>query len=467
MAPPPHALVIPYPAQGHVIPLLELAHALVDRGFTVTFANSEFNHRRVVAAATESSLLDRSSRIRLVAVPDGMEPGEDRNNLVRLTLLMAEHMAPRVEDLIRRSGSDAEGDGPITCVVADYNLGMWALDVARRTGVKSAAIWPASAAVLASLLSIDKLVQDNIIDPEDGSALSQGTFQLSPDMPVMQTAHLAWNCIGIQHGQAAMFRCLIASVRAVDKCDFILCNSFHGAEQATFARFPQILPVGPFLTGERKKAAVVGHFWRPEDDACMSWLDKQPARSVVYVAFGSFTMFDTRQFRELALGLELSGRPFLWVVRPDIVLGGDVHDYPEGFVDRVGGASGRGMVVAWSPQQRVLSHPSVACFVSHCGWNSTMEGVRNGLPFLAWPYFADQFVNQVYICDVWKVGLRAEADESGVITKEHIAGRVEELMSDAGMRERVEAMKKVAHESINHGGSSHRNFDMFIEAIKA
>ena len=169
MAPPPHALVIPYPAQGHVIPLLELAHALVDRGFTVTFANSEFNHRRVVAAATESSLLDRSSRIRLVAVPDGMEPGEDRNNLVRLTLLMAEHMAPRVEDLIRRSGGDAEGYGPITCVVADYNLGMWALDVARRTGVKSAAIWPASAAVLASLLSIDKLVQDNIIDPEDGT----------------------------------------------------------------------------------------------------------------------------------------------------------------------------------------------------------------------------------------------------------------------------------------------------------
>jgi UDP:flavonoid glycosyltransferase YjiC (YdhE family) len=167
MAPPPHALIIPYPAQGHVIPLLELAHALVDRGFTVTFANSEFNHRRVVASAAESSLLDRS-RIRLVAVPDGMEPGEDRNNLVRLTLLMAEHMAPRVEDLIRRSGGDADG-GPITCVVADYNLGTWALDVARRTGVKSAAIWPASAAVLASLLSIEKLVQDNIIDPEDGT----------------------------------------------------------------------------------------------------------------------------------------------------------------------------------------------------------------------------------------------------------------------------------------------------------
>jgi hypothetical protein len=283
-------------------------------------------------------------------------------------------------------------------------------------------------------------------------------------MPVMRTAHLAWNCIGNHEGQEALFRYLIGGVRAVEECDFILCNSFHGAEQGTFARFPKVLPIGPLLTGERSGKAV-GHFWRAEDDACMSWLDAQPARSVVYVAFGSFTMFDTRQFQELALGLELCGRPFLWVVRPDIVHG-DVHDYPDGFLGRAVGG-GRGMVVAWSPQQRVLAHPAVACFVSHCGWNSTMEGVRNGVPFLAWPYFADQFVNKVYICDVWKVGLPAEADESGVITKEHIAGRVEELMTDVGIKERVEAMKKASHESINEGGSSHDNFDMFVEAMKA
>ena len=165
---PPHALVIPYPAQGHVIPLLELAHALVDRGFTVTFVNSEFNHSRVLAAMTDDTTRNGGllGRIRLVEVPDGMEPGEDRNNLIRLTVLMAEHMAPRVEDLITRSHAGV--DGPITCMVADYNLGAWALDVARRTRIKSAAIFPASAAVLASLLSIPKLIQDNIIDSKDG-----------------------------------------------------------------------------------------------------------------------------------------------------------------------------------------------------------------------------------------------------------------------------------------------------------
>jgi UDP:flavonoid glycosyltransferase YjiC (YdhE family) len=95
-----------------------------------------------------------------------------------------------------------------------------------------------------------------------------------------------------------------------------------------------------------------------------------------------------------------------------------------------------------------------------------MEGVRNGVPFLAWPYFADQFVNQLYISDVWKVGLKAVADESGVITKEHIAARVEELMGCTNMRERVEAMKTAAHESILEGGSSHGNFDTFAEGMK-
>jgi hypothetical protein len=166
MASPPHAVVIPYPAQGHVIPLLEVAHALADRGFAVTFVNTEFNHARVVAAGAG---LEDGGRIRFVAVPDGMAPGEDRNQLVRLTMLMEEFMAPQVEELILASsvGGGAAGE-KITCMVTDYNVGSWALEVARRTGIRSAAVWPASAAVMATLLSFDKLIEDKIIDAEDG-----------------------------------------------------------------------------------------------------------------------------------------------------------------------------------------------------------------------------------------------------------------------------------------------------------
>ncbi|CAN6371821.1 unnamed protein product [Urochloa humidicola] len=72
----PHALLLPYPAQGHVIPFMELAHRLLDSGFAVTFVNTEFNHRHVVGAAAAAS--SSAGRLRLVGIADGMDDGEDR-----------------------------------------------------------------------------------------------------------------------------------------------------------------------------------------------------------------------------------------------------------------------------------------------------------------------------------------------------------------------------------------------------
>ena len=89
---------------------------------------------------------------------------------------------------------------------------------------------------------------------------------------------------------------------------------------------------------------------KPEDARCLEWLDAQPGRSVVYVAFGSFTVFSPRQFEELALGLELTGRLFLWVVRPDFAAGGLSEAWLDEFQRRVGSA---GMIVSWCPQQQV------------------------------------------------------------------------------------------------------------------
>ncbi|KAJ0785872.1 putative 2,4-dihydroxy-7-methoxy-2H-1,4-benzoxazin-3(4H)-one 2-D-glucosyltransferase [Helianthus annuus] len=90
---------------------------------------------------------------------------------------------------------------------------------------------------------------------------------------------------------------------------------------------------------------------------CLEWLDQQPACSVVYVAFGSFTIFNQTQFQEVALDLELTNRPFLWVVRPGLTK--ETCDmYPDGYTDRIGT---RGKIVSWAPQQAVLALPSIAC----------------------------------------------------------------------------------------------------------
>ncbi|XP_028056114.1 UDP-glycosyltransferase 83A1-like [Camellia sinensis] len=195
----------------------------------------------------------------------------------------------------------------------------------------------------------------------------------------------------------------------------------------------------------------------------MGRLVDQPANSVVHVAFGSFTVFDQIQFQELALGLELTNRPFLWVVLPDIT--DENNDaYLKRFKER---AATRGRMVGWAPQQKVLGHPSVACFLSHCGWNSTMEGLSNGIPLPCWPYFADQFFNQSYICDVWKVGLGFNCDENGIVKQGEIKDKVEQLFSDKTFKARSLDLKEVVSKSAKESGCSHNNFNNFIEWMKA
>ncbi|KAK9107262.1 hypothetical protein Syun_023273 [Stephania yunnanensis] len=95
-----------------------------------------------------------------------------------------------------------------------------------------------------------------------------------------------------------------------------------------------------------------------------------------------------------------------------------------------GRVASRGQIVGWAPQRDVLAHPSVSCFLSHYGWNSTIEGLSMGIPFLCWPYFADQFLNESYICVVSKVGLKLKATENGLISRYEIKTKVAMLLGD-------------------------------------
>ncbi|XP_058070352.1 UDP-glycosyltransferase 83A1-like [Magnolia sinica] len=447
----PHALLIPFPAQGHVKPFMELSYRLIDRGFKITFVNTEFNHSRVVAASSDHS------HIRLVAIPDGMAPDEDRNEVGKLCDGIFRVMPRALEEMIR--DVNESDDDKITCIIADASMS-WALEVGRTMGIRGAAYWPTSVGLLALILHIPKLIEDGVIDT-DGFPLKEQIIDLSPTLPAMNTAHFFWLHIGEDPtAQCSFFRCLNHINQAIKLDNWILCNSFYEMEPSACDSAPNILPIGPLLAGGRP-GQLEGNFWQ-EDSTCLSWLDQQPAHSVIYIAFGSFTIFDRRQFQELALALELSGHPFLWVVRPDLTDG--LSDaYPDGFEARV---ANRGRIVGWSPQQKVLAHPSIACFLTHCGWNSTMEGLSNGVPFLCWPYFVDQFVNRTYISDVWKVGLGLKPDSGEIITKEEIKAKLEELLGDKGIRARSLELKVMARKSVGGGGSSSKNFNNFIEEMK-
>ncbi|CAL4944335.1 unnamed protein product [Urochloa decumbens] len=212
---------------------------------------------------------------------------------------------------------------------------------------------------------------------------------------------------------------------------------------------------------------------------CLSWLSTKPSRSVVYICFGSWAHFSAAQSRELALGLEASNQPFLWVVRADGSDDSTSQWAPEGWEERV---AGRGMVVrGWAPQVAVLAHPSVGAFLTHCGWNSVLEAASAGVPVLTWPLVFEQFINERLVTGVaafgarvWDGGTRGERAKEAETTvpAEAIARAVAGFMERGARRERMEArageLAECARVAVGENGSSwcdiHRLIDDLVQA---
>ncbi|OIW16731.1 hypothetical protein TanjilG_14501 [Lupinus angustifolius] len=165
----PHILVIPYPAQGHVIPLMELSNELVKHGIKVTFVNTDFTHKRIMKALQEKCVV--GNEIQLVSIPDGLQDGDDRNDLGKLTEALFEVMPKKLEMLIEEINKSLSNK--ITCIVADGNLG-WALEVSKKMGIRTVAFWPASASLLILFFSLQKLIDDGTID-SDGLRLDRNS----------------------------------------------------------------------------------------------------------------------------------------------------------------------------------------------------------------------------------------------------------------------------------------------------
>ncbi|KAM4106924.1 hypothetical protein ACJW30_04G099700 [Castanea mollissima] len=450
MASQPHVLVVPFPAQGHVAPFMKFSHRIVDHGIKVTFVSPEFIHERL------KTTMPMKSPIRLVSFPDGLEPGDDPNDTIKLTNSFLDVMPGHFKDLIEKiSESD---DERISCVITD-GMVVPALEVAEKMGIKMAVLCPAGPATLATVLSIPKLIQDGIIDTR-GTPLKNELIWLSKDIPAWTSTKLPWSCPGDSKSQEFLFGLVIRMNHFVKQCNWLLCNSFYELDSLALNLIPEIMPVGPLLLANQS-GSHIGSFW-PEDSTCLSWLDKQPVGSVIYASFGSTSTFSQQQLDELALGLELIGQPFLWVARSDII-NETLTEFLYGFRTRI---ADRGRIINWAPQEQVLAHPSTACFLSHCGWNSTLEGISMGVPFLCWPYFTDQFQNKSYICDVWKVGLGLNPDENGIITRHEINIKIKTLLFDDGIKTNALKLKEMAKKSVTEGGSSFKNFESFIEQIK-
>jgi UDP:flavonoid glycosyltransferase YjiC (YdhE family) len=240
----------------------------------------------------------------------------------------------------------------------------------------------------------------------------------------------------------------------------LILNTAASLEEPALAhiapRMHDVFAVGPLHAMSPAPAAATS-LWRA-DDGCMAWLDCQADRSVVYVSLGSLTVISPEQFTEFLSGLVAAGHPFLWVLRPDMVTARLQHaDLQEAVVAAAAGDS-KARVVRWAPQRDVLRHRAVGCFLTHAGWNSTLEAAVEGVPTVCWPFFVDQQINSRFVGGVWGTGLdMKDACDAAVVAR-----MVREAMESGEIRATAQALAEKVRRDVADGGSSATEFKRLV-----
>ncbi|XVF20936.1 hypothetical protein REPUB_Repub12eG0046800 [Reevesia pubescens] len=386
----PKIILVPYPAQGHVTPMLKLGSAFLSHGFQPIIVTPEFIYHRITAN------MDPNDEVRFMSIPDGLDE-KGPHDFFAIEKAMENIMPIHLEGLIHKVDEEEE-NGRVVCMVIDL-LASWAIQVANRRGIPAAGFWPAMEATYRLITAIPDMVYSNLIT-ETGCPQYHGTVFSGPSQPLLSTEDLPW-LIGTQASRKARFKFWIRTLERSRTLPWLLVNSFHQEfiddhHHSSPAENPMVLPVAPL--GRPSLIEKNPSFWE-EDISCLDWLDKQKPNTVLYISFGSWVSpIGDSKIKSLALTLESFRRPFIWVLAYSWRQG-----LPNGYLERV---SKQGKVVSWALQLQVLQHKAVGLYLTHCGWNSTMEAIQCQKRLLCYPVGGDQFVNCKYIVNVWKIGVK-------------------------------------------------------------
>ncbi|KAJ1271275.1 hypothetical protein BS78_06G116800 [Paspalum vaginatum] len=373
--------------------MLKLAKILHSRGFHVTFVNSEFNHRRLLRSRGARAL-DGLPDFRFATIPEGLPPSDvdatqDVPSLCRATM---ENCLPHFRRLLAELNSSPDVP-PVTCVFGD-DVMSFTLEAAREIGVPCALFWTASVCGYLGYLCYRTIVEKGIFPFKDAEQLTNGFLDTpAADWATGMSKHIRLkdfpSFMRSTDPEEFMFHFALKVTEQMAGADAVILNTFDELEQDGLDAMRAMIPssasihtIGPlaFLAEEIVPRggpidALGSNLWK-EDVSCFDWLHGREPRSVVYVNYGSITVMTNEELVEFAWGLANCGHDFLWVIRPDLV-NGDAAVLPPEFTEAI---KGRGHLATWCPQEVVLRHEAVGVFLTHSGWNSTMESLCAGPP---------------------------------------------------------------------------------------
>ncbi|GFZ09969.1 UDP-glucosyl transferase 85A5 [Actinidia rufa] len=469
--PRPHVVCIPYPAQSHMKAMLKLAKLLHQKGFHITFVNTEYNHRRLLEARGADSLHGLPD-FQFHTIPDGLPPS-DANATQHIPSLCESIRKNCISPFLSllHELNNRPGLPPVTCIISDGFM-TFTITAAQQLGIPVMLFFTLSACGFMGFYQFHILLEKGLTPLKDESYLTNGYLDTVIDwIPGMKDIRLKDlpSFIRTTDPNDIPFNFCMEACQRGSKASAIIIHTFDALEPHLLDVLSTMLPcvyaIGPLqlllnqISKEDRSKSIGYNLWKEESE-CLQWLNSKELDSVVYVNFGSIAIMTQQQLEEFGWGLANSHHNFLWIIRPDIAIDESVILPPE----LVAETKERGLIASWCPQEEVLNHPSVVGFLTHAGWNSTIESLSAGVPMMCWPVFGDQQTNCRYICTEWEVGVEIDND----VKRDEVEKLVRELMEgEKGkkLKNKARGWRKLAAEAASPGGSSTLNLNNLINKI--
>ncbi|CAI9103309.1 OLC1v1001768C1 [Oldenlandia corymbosa var. corymbosa] len=482
-------VLIPSAGVSHLVPLVEFANLLITRTnhlsvkILIMTLPSDTSFIGLKKSMAESS----DPRIKFIDLkPELTDPSSQTSSGVNFFFQFIDSHKPHVREIL--TGINDSGTSKLAGVVADmFCTSMF--DVAIEFGVPYYLFFTSGASMLGLVLHLQSLRDDHKVDLTDFKDSDKNT---EIDVPTYINPVPTRVVPSEFLDNVAIRDVFLDLVKRYRETKGIIVNTFKELEiQAMVAfsndcKIPPVYTIGPLLNLKGGKWNDNQKKQQEEEDdeqSIMKWLDAQPESSVVFLCFGSKGAFDGEQVKEMANGIERSGYRFLWSLRKPLASGnsGYPDDYenleevlPEGFLQR---NSVVGKIIGWAPQAAILSHPAVGGFVSHCGWNSTLESIWFGVPVATWPLYAEQQLNAFLLVKDLEMAVEIKMDyrhrnrTTPELSGEDVSAELIEkgirlvMEPENEVRKKVKQMQGKSHSVFEEGGSSYTFVRGFIDDV--